>query len=216
MSPSPLRARFVATLSRAFVALAMLAGLTLAPVGTALAQDHPAQALVKDAVDQVIVVLDTRADELAEDPELLARTVDQYIVPYVDFNTMTKLAVGKFWRQADAAQKTELVTEFKSLLMNTYAGALKEYEDATISFEPFRPEKRDDRAVVRSTYRQAGTGDVPVQYKLREKDGWSIYDIEVNNISLVTSYRTAFANEISRGGIEGLLATLKERNRKKS
>jgi len=196
--------------------LLVLAGLAGGFAGPAVAADHPAQTMVEEAVGQVIEVLDNRADELAADPELLARTVDQYIVPYVDFNTMTKLAVGKFWRDADATQKTELVTEFKSMLMNTYAGALKEYENAKISFEPFRAESRDDRAVVRSTFRQSGTGDVPVQYKLRDKDGWSIYDIEVDGISLVTSYRSAFANEISRGGVAGLLDTLKERNAKKS
>jgi len=223
MQPTPLRARRLARPERPgawrlFVSLPVLALLLVAamlarPVAAA---DHPAQALVKDAVEQVIDVLDTQAEELAADPELLSRTVDQYIVPYVDFNTMTKLAVGKFWRNADATQKTELVTQFKALLMNTYAGALKEYEDATIRFEPFRAESRDDRAVVRSTYKQAGTGDVPVEYKLRDKDGWLIYDIEVNDISLVTSYRSAFANEISRGGVAGLLDTLRERNAKKS
>jgi phospholipid transport system substrate-binding protein len=127
---------------------------------------------------------------------------------------MTKLAVGKFWRQADAAQKTELVSEFKTLLLNTYTGTLAEYSGETITFEPFRPESRDDRAVVRSTFSQSGGDDVPVVYKLRDQDGWSIYDIEVNNISLVTSYRSAFTNEIGKGGIAGLIGALKDRNAK--
>ena len=127
---------------------------------------------------------------------------------------MTKLAVGKFWRKADAAQKTELVVEFKTLLLNTYTGALTQYSGESIEFEPFRAEERDDRAVVRSTFSQSGGSDVPVIYKLRDKDGWGIYDIEVISISLVTSYRSAFANEISNGGIAGLIETLKERNNK--
>ena len=135
-------------------------------------------------------------------------------MPHLDFDTMTKLAVGKFWRRADAAQQAELIVEFKMLLLNTYTDALTEYSNETITFEPFRPEERADRAVVRSTFSQSGGSDVPVLYKLRDKGGWSIYDIEVNNISLVTNYRTAFTSEIGKGGIAGLIETLKERNAK--
>ena len=195
----------------AAVGLALLAAcLFQAP---AHAADHPAQAMVEDAVNEALDVLRTRKDELLADPELLRSEIDRIVVPHVDFNTMTKLAVGKHWRRADATQKTELVTEFQNLLLNTYAGALNQYSGQDITFEPFRPESRPDRAVVRSTFEQSGGAqDVPVLYKLRDKDGWLIYDIEVNNISLVTNYRTAFANEISRGGVAGLIATLKQRN----
>ena len=207
----------VSQMTRFRISLAASALLALSFGQGAAAQEHPAQELVVDAVSQAIEVLEVEADDLANDPELLSQRVEELIVPHVDFNTMTKLAVGKFWRRADATQKTELVTEFKDLLMNTYAGALSEYKGQTITFLPFRPERRDDRAVVRSQFNQAGgSGTVPVIYKLRDKDGWSIYDIEVNDLSLVTSYRNAFSNEISKGGIEGLLGTLKQRNAKKS
>ena len=195
----------------------LAAALALAALGLgqgpAVAAEHPAQAMVEEAVNEALDVLRTRKDELVENPDLLRSEVDRIVVPHVDFNTMTKLAVGKHWRRADAGQKTELVTEFKSLLLNTYAGALNQYSGQDISFEPFRPESRPDRAVVRSTFEQSGGArDVPVLYKLRDKDGWLIYDIEVDNISLVTNYRTAFANEISRGGVAGLIDTLKRRN----
>lgn len=187
--------------------------LTIAS-GTVQAAEHPAQTMVVDAITAMLDVLKNDGDKMREDPEYLQSRVDELIVPYLDFDTMTKLAVGKFWRRADAAQQVELVKEFKTLLLNTYTGALTEYSGETITFEPFRPEEREDRAVVRSTFSQSGGSDVPVVYKLREKNGWTIYDIEVNAISLVTSYRTAFTNEIDGGGIDGLLATLKERNAK--
>lgn len=187
--------------------------LTIAS-GTAQAAEHPAQTMVVDAITAMLDVLKNDGDKMKVDPEYLQSKVDELIVPYLDFDTMTKLAVGKFWRRADAAQQVELVKEFKTLLLNTYTGALTEYSGETITFEPFRPEEREDRAVVRSTFSQSGGSDVPVVYKLREKNGWTIYDIEVNAISLVTSYRTAFTNEIDGGGIDGLLATLKERNAK--
>lgn len=178
------------------------------------AEEHPAQTLVVESITTMLDVLKNEEDKIKSDPEFLQVKVNELIVPNLDFNTMTKLAVGKFWRQADADQKTELVVEFKTLLLNTYTGALAEYSGETINFEPFRPESREDRAVVRSTFSQSAGSDVPVIYKLRDKDGWSIYDIEVNSISLVTSYRSAFANEIDRGGIAGLIETLKERNNK--
>ncbi|MFK8078434.1 MAG: phospholipid-binding protein MlaC [Granulosicoccus sp.] len=176
------------------------------------AEDHPAQTLVVDSITSMLDVLKNEEEKIKSDPEFLQGRVDELIVPNLDFNTMTKLAVGKFWRKADAGQRTELVVEFKTLLLNTYTGALAEYSGESINFEPFRPEDREDRAVVRSTFTQSAGSDVPVIYKLREKDGWSIYDIEVNSISLVTSYRSAFTNEIDKGGIAGLIETLKERN----
>ena len=179
-----------------------------------VAADHPAQTLVVDAITSMLDVLKNDSDKIKSDPDYRQGKVDELIVPHLDFDTMTKLAVGKFWRRADAAQQAELIIEFKMLLLNTYTDALTEYSDETITFEPFRPEERADRAVVRSTFSQSGGSDVPVLYKLRDKGGWSIYDIEVNNISLVTNYRTAFTSEISKGGIAGLIETLKERNAK--
>lgn len=191
----------------------LLAALILSTASmVASAAEHPAQTLVVNAITSMLDVLKNDGDKIKSDPDYLQSRVDELIVPNLDFNTMTKLAVGKFWRKADDSQKIELVDEFKTLLLNTYTGALTEYSGETITFEPFRPEDRDDRAVVRSTFTQSGAENVPVVYKLREKDGWSIYDIEVNNISLVTSYRSAFTNEISKGGIAGLIDTLKERN----
>ena len=176
------------------------------------AAEHPAQSLVEDSIKEMLDIFKEDGDRLKSEPDFLKAKIDEIIVPNLDFDTMTKLAVGKFWRKADSNQKTELVTEFKRLLLNTYTGALTEYSGEKISFEPFRPESREDRAVVRSSFSQTAGTDVPVIYKLRDKSGWSIYDIEVNNISLVTSYRSAFSNEIEKGGIEGLIDAIKERN----
>lgn len=193
----------------------MLSGvLSLGIASHVVAEDHPAQTLVVDSISAMLDVLKNDGERIKSDPDYLQSKVDELIIPNLDFNTMTKLAVGKFWRRADASQKTELVAEFQTLLLNTYTGALAEYSGESINFEPFRPESREDRAVVRSTFSQSGGSDVPVIYKLRDKDGWSIYDIEVNSISLVTSYRSAFTNEIDKGGIAGLIETLKERNAK--
>lgn len=194
-----------------FVTCAMLLALSST---VSSAADHPAQTLVEDSITAMLDVFQKNGEKLKSDPDFLKAKVDELIVPNLDFNTMTKLAVGKFWRKADAGQRTELVSEFTTLLLNTYTGALTEYSGETIEFEPFRPESREDRAVVRSSFSQKTGTDIPVIYKLRDKSGWSIYDIEVNNISLVTSYRSAFNNEIEKGGVKGLIGALKERNNK--
>jgi phospholipid transport system substrate-binding protein len=151
-------------------------------------------------------------ERIKSDEAYLSELIDTHVVPNLDFESMTKLAVAKAWRSADDAQRTQLVSEFKQLLLNTYTDAMTQYSGESIEFQPFRPEKKDDRAVVRSVFKQAGGGSIPVLYKLRNREGWLIYDIEVDQISLVTSYRTAFANEIEKGGIDGLLDTLKEKN----
>ncbi|MFK8080829.1 MAG: phospholipid-binding protein MlaC [Granulosicoccus sp.] len=179
-----------------------------------IAADHPAQTLVVDAISSMLEVFKEDGDKLKSDPAYLKAKVDELIVPNLDFETMTKLAVSKFWRRADKEQQQVLVEEFTTLLLNTYTGALTEYSGESITFDPFKPESREDRAVVSSTFSQSAGDDVPVLYKLRDKNGWSIYDIEVNDISLVTSYRSAFSSEIEKGGIDGLIKALKDRNGK--
>ena len=180
----------------------------------AAAAEHPAQELVENAIGTMMVFLDENESAIKNDPSLLDAKVNELFVKHIDFATMTKLTVGKHWKKATAEQRTELVTEFENMLLGTYTQALTEYGGETMDFEKFRPEKRDDRAVVRSTFNQSNGSKVPVVYKLRDKDGWKIYDIVVENLSLVTSYRPAFADEIKRGGIAGLLDTMRENNAK--
>ncbi len=187
---------------------------TVASAFSLAADDHPAQVLVVDSTTTLLDILKTEGERIKTDQAFLTAQVQEHVVPNLDFDSMTKLAVGKYWRQAEDGQRVELVNEFTDLLLNTYTNALTQYSGESIEFQPFRAEKRDDRAVVRSVFKQSSGGDVPVLYKLRDKDGWLIYDIEVNKISLVTSYRTAFAGEIEKGGIDGLLTTMKEKNAK--
>ncbi len=191
-----------------------VAGVALSVVALVAfaSDDHPAQVKVVDSTTKLIGVLKSEGERIKSDKAFLDEQIVTYVVPHVDFNTMTKLAVGKSWKQADEKQRVDLVTEFKALLLNTYTNALTEYSGESIEFQPFKPEKREDRAVVRSVFKQTNGSTIPVLYTLREKEGWLIYDIEVDQISLVTSYRTAFSNEIEKGGIEGLIQTMKDKN----
>ncbi len=189
-----------------------IAGFVLGASFGAVAEDHPAQTMVVESTTKMMDFLKTDGDKIKDDPAYLAAKVDELVVPNLDFNRMTRLAVGKNWKKASDEQQVELVSEFKNLLLNTYTNALTEYSGETIEFEPYRPIEKEGFAVVRSVFNQSGGGAVPVIYKLRGKGGWKIYDIEVNSVSLVTSYRTAFGTEVSKGGIDGLLGTLRKKN----
>lgn len=182
-------------------------------IGQATAQeDHPAQVVVKGAVSNMLDFLAGNIDQVKKDPTLLEAKVDEAIVPLIDFVAMTRLSVGKNWRAADKDQQEELVSEFRILLLNAYNAAMAQYGGQEATFEPFRAENRDDRAVVRSAFKAQGSSDVPVSYKLRDKDGWRIYDIEVAGLSLVNNFRQKFTDEIDANGIDGLLAFLRKRN----
>lgn len=180
---------------------------------TAPAQDeHPAQVLVQGAITEMLSYLSDNINEIKSDPSLVLTKADEVIVPHLDFLTMTRLTVGDSWRDANEAQQKDLVEQFQMLLLNTYTAALTQYSGEAIEFQPFQPESRDDRAIVNTAFKQNGGSDVPVTYKLREKSGWQIYDIDVAGLSLVGNFKKRFTNEIEDGGIDGLLDFLRKRN----
>lgn len=198
-------------------ALAAAAALLLALAGTARAAEAPdpgqAQALVEDVTGRMLGVLREDARDGEVDVERMRERVREEIVPHLDFVTMTKLAVGSPWRNASTEQKRTLVTEFRELLLRTYTHALDEYDNQELVFLPLRESPYEDRVTVRSKVIRADGPEIPVNYRLRYNDGeWKVYDIEVDGISLVTTYRSNFAGEIQSNGIDGLIAILEEKN----
>ncbi|MDB3936014.1 ABC transporter substrate-binding protein [Granulosicoccus sp.] len=198
----------------AIYVLSVCSLFTLSSIVAIAAGEHPAQKLVVDSTTELLAVMKKESERIKEDPAFLQEQIERYVVPHVDFETMTKRAVGKAWRQATNDQRIELKTEFKALLLNIYTSALTSYGGETIEFKPFKPERREDRAIVRSSFKRSGdSGTVPVLYKLREENGsWLIWDIQVDQVSLGISSQSAFSNEIEKGGIEGLLKTMKDKN----
>ena len=191
----------------------LLALLLLCVFGTALAE-HPAQEMVVNSTTQMLKILKEDAERLKAEPAYLDEVVEEHIVPHVDIRAMTQLSVGKHWRKASKEQRDELMTQFKKLLLNTYTKALMLYSDQEIEFKPFKPEKREDRAVVRALFKQPAASSVPIRLKLRDRgeQGWKIYDIDVDAVNLVSSYRTSFSTKISQSGIDGLIDEMKKRN----
>ncbi len=194
-----------------------LAALLITTAGAfsvpALAQDEAPDALLKRLSTEVMATIKADPAIQSGDVNRVVALVDAQIMPNVNFARMTASVVGRHWRQASPEQQKQLQDEFKTLLVRTYAGALREVKDQTLSFKPPRSRPEDTEVVVRSEVR--GRGD-PIQLDYRMEKvatGWKIYDINVLGVWLVETYRTQFAQEINAKGIDGLIASLVQRNK---
>ena len=170
-------------------------------------------ALVQRIATDVIAAVKADPAIQAGDIKKVMLLVDAQIMPHVNFTRMTASAVGRFWRQATPEQKQRILAEFKTLLVRTYSGALAQVKEQTLRMKPSRASASDPEVVVRSEV--AGKGDpIQMDYRLEKTDaGWKIYDVNVMGVWLVQNYRGQFEQEINAKGLEGLIASLAERNR---
>jgi phospholipid transport system substrate-binding protein len=177
-------------------------------------QDDPPK-FVQDVADQLLVVLKSDPEVRKQNLVRINEVVEQYMMPYIDFERTTRLAAGKYWRQATAEQQQALSEAFKNTLIRTYSGALTKIDNGTdMEVLPFRGDGNAEDVVVRSNVVQSTNAQpISVDYRLRRgPQGWLIYDINVENVWLIQNYRNQFSQEINRSGIDGLIAALNERN----
>ena len=195
--------------------LASVAGfafVAIAATSTAHAATAP-DALVKQLSTEVLDAVKADTAIQAGDVAKVIALVDSKVLPYLDFPRMTASAVGRSWREASPAQKEKLQAEFKTLLVRTYAGALSQVKDQTVAMKPFRGNAADNEVVVRTEVK-GGAEPIQLDYRLaKAADSWKIYDINVLGIWLVDQYRSSFAQEISAGGVDGLISKLEARNK---
>lgn len=179
-----------------------------------LAGESEPEKLVRQTADEVLTVIKTRQPEFKEDPAKLFQLVDEKVLPHFDFERMTDLALGRYKRKVKGNQKPELVKEFRQLLVRTYGKALLDYKDEVIAFLPMRGSLDKGDVTVRTEIEQKGGFPIPLNYELylREDNSWKVYDISVDNISLVTNYRSSFARKIKKDGVDGLINSLRSRN----
>lgn len=191
----------------------LFAALAFAGAPLAFAADEAPDVLVQRISGEVMAAVKADAAIQKGDVNRIMVLVDSKIMPNVNFARMTASAVGRFWRQATPAQQKQLQDEFKTLLVRTYAGALGEVKDQTVSFRPLRARPEDTEVVVRSEVRGRGE-PIQLDYRLEKTaDGWKIYDLNVLGVWLVETYRSQFAQEINSKGIDGLIASLAQRNK---
>jgi phospholipid transport system substrate-binding protein len=182
----------------------------------AYAADEAPDVFIKRLSSEVLDGI--KADKAIQSGEVarVVSLVDNLVMPNVDFKRMTAAAVGPQWRQATPAQQQRLQDEFKILLVRTYAGALSQVNDVTLSMKPLRASPADQEVVVRTEIK--GRGDpIQLDYRLEKTPGvgagWKIYNLNVLGVWLVDTYRSQFAQEINAKGIDGLIATLAARNK---
>jgi phospholipid transport system substrate-binding protein len=180
------------------------------------AADEAPEALIKRLSDEVLATIKTDKQVRAGDIDHIVAVVDAKIMPNVNFQRMTSSAVGPAWREATPEQRKRLQDEFKLLLVRTYAGALSQVSDETISMKPPRGAPADNDVIVRTEVR--GRGDpIQLDYRLERTPGqgagWKIYNLNVLGVWLVETYRSQFTQEVNAKGIDGLIASMAERNK---
>ncbi len=198
------------TLGRLLTATLSLALLASAPL--VRAADEAPDALIKRVSSEVLDAIKAdKAIQAGETNRVLA-LVDTKVMPNVNFTRMTASAVGRNWRQATPEQKARLQAEFKTLLIRTYSGALSQVNDQKLNVKPLRAAAGDTEVTVRTEV--LGRGDpVQLDYRMEKTPtGWKIYDLNVLGVWLVETYRTQFAQEVSAKGIDGLIASMSQRN----
>jgi phospholipid transport system substrate-binding protein len=202
-------------LIKQLIAVATVAFATSALAAPAPAANEAPDALVKRISSEVLDTAKNDKDIQAGNQKKVMDLVETKILPYVDFQKMTSLAAGRYWRDATPEQQKQLATEFRTLLIFTYSGALSQVKDQTVEFKPTRAAAGDTEVEVRSQVNQQRGEPIQLNYRVAKTDaGWKIYDINVLGAWLVEAYKGTFASEISKGGIDGLIKTLSEKNKK--
>jgi phospholipid transport system substrate-binding protein len=196
-------------MKRLFLVLAGLLSTTLAT-----AQELAPDALVRTVSNDVLEIVRKDKDIQSGNVRKAVELAEVKVLPHFDFAHMTRLAVGKDWRKATPEQQSSLVEEFRTLLVRTYSKAFVEYRNQAIDFKPFKMQPTETDVVVRSVVHQPSGKPVQIDYNLdKTEHGWKVYDISVAGVSLVTNYRSSFAQEVSAGGVDGLIGSLRTKNK---
>jgi len=184
-----------------------------APAAAAAAEIAP-DALARTVTDEVLTIVRSDKELQAGNPQKVAQLVETKVLPHFNFNRMTQLAVGRNWRQATPEQQRALTEEFKTLLVRTYASAFTQYRNQTVDYRPLRMAPADTDVVVKSLIKQPTGQPIAIDYAMEKLAGaWKVYDVKIEGISLVENYRNTFNNEIQRGGVEGLIRSLGDKNK---
>ncbi|HEU0283033.1 MAG TPA: ABC transporter substrate-binding protein [Gallionella sp.] len=192
--------------------LKIFAGL-LCMVGVALADMPAPDELIKTTAQDVLAIVKQDKDIQAGNQKKILDLVDAKVLPHFDFTRMTQLAVGKHWRTASNDQKQALVTEFRNMLVRTYTKAFTVYRDQTVEVKPFKMAADATEVTIKTAINKPGAPPIPVDYEMRKTaDGWKAFDVAIEGVSMVTSYRGTFDTQIQQNGIDGLIKMLSDKN----
>jgi phospholipid transport system substrate-binding protein len=188
--------------------------LVTAGLQPAAAAPLPPDKLVKQTIEEVLDII--RSDQKIQSGDVIriAEVMEQKIAPHFDFPRMTRLAVGRAWRQATPEQRRDLVEQFRLLLIRSYASAFTMYKVIFVEYQPLNAASDDNHVIVGTLIRlPGGAQPITVDYDISLRDGaWKVFDVRIGGASLIINYRNVFAQEIQRGGIDGLLNSLIQKN----
>lgn len=180
----------------------------------AFAQDEAPDALVKAVTFDVLAIIRQDKDIRAGNPAKIADLVESRVLPLFDFARMTQIAVARNWHLATPGQQKTLTAEFKTLLVRSYSTALSSYRDQVVEFRPLRAAPADTEVTVRSVIKQPGTAPLGMDYDMEKTAaGWKVFDVKVEGVSLITTYREVFASKVRESGVDGLIKLLSDKNR---
>jgi phospholipid transport system substrate-binding protein len=186
-------------------------GVTL----TATAQELAPEQLVQKVTEEVLAAIKSDKQLAAGDKQKALKLAEEKVLPYIDFEEATRLAVGRAWSQATPEQRKKLVAEFRNMLVRTYSNSIEAYEGQTLKVLPSRGGKQAaaDEATVRTQFVRPGGKPLPIEFQMRKTGNtWKVYDITVEGISLVLTYRSEFDAVVKQEGIDGLIKRLTQKN----
>ena len=176
-------------------------------------QDLGPEELVRKVTQDVLDAIRSDRQLAAGDRQKALKLAEEKVLPHIDFEEAARLAVGRAWAQATPEQRKKLVEEFRKMLVRTYSNAISAYEGQTMKVLPVRMKPGDTEVTVHNQYIRAGGTPLPVDYQMHKTDqGWKIYDITVEGVSLVLTYRSEFDAVVKQSGIDGLIKRLEEKN----
>ncbi|MCX7119301.1 MAG: ABC transporter substrate-binding protein [Legionellales bacterium] len=174
------------------------------------AQSSPVP-MLKQTAQQIIGSLKNHQGALHHDPKIVHQAIRTYLLPHIDVEGMSRSVLGRqAWMKATSAERLAFEHEFTQLVIRTYAAPLAEYSGETVSFTPIRG-NLDGRFVrVNSVIQRPNGQRIPLSYNLVSKaDGWKVYDLSVEGVSLLQSFRTQFSNILQQGTMHDLLEQMR-------
>ncbi len=190
--------------------LVMLTLLLLTYPFSLMSAEQSATQLVEDTAEKMLSTLENRRAEIERRPQLINELVDNLLAPHFDFEQMTRLAVGRDWRNASPEQQQALTDSFRNLLVRTYAKSIMKYSGQDIVYESARPGTRTGTVVVPTEVRAPGSAPIPIEFFMLERgSSWKVYDVVIDGVSMISNYRSQFRTTIATSGIDGLIEQLR-------
>ncbi len=201
-------------IGRWFIALLMVCSIAT----LARAEEVSPDVLVRKTTEEVLKVVRSDKDIKGGNVARIVQLIEEKVAPHFNFERMTRLAVGRAWREASAAQREALINEFRTLLVRSYSAAFTAYTGIDVEYRPFKTNPGDTDATVQTLIKlPGGAQPIGVDYDMgNAAGGWKVYDVRVGGASLIINYRNLFAQEIQNGGIDGLIKSLVDKNSAKT